>query len=367
MIAHKHTANSVGGKTARACDNCIRKRARWYCAADDAFLCQSCDASVHSANPLARRHERVRLKTASLRHPNEFLEEKTKERPAPSWHRGFTKKARTPRHGKPVLSTRNPIPLVPEFGGDETSNEENEEQLLYRVPANDPFAAELCSSKEPEIVAPPFDNNEIKGISAAYRTEVERSQQFLPSDMDLAEFAADVESLLGKGLENESFGMEGLGLMGCDKGCDNSPDCSLGSENLVKIEQEGSLAMDVGEDDRVEAEIDISKETFELNFDDYDSLMTCREEEDEKVPKPEANKTVENRDKVAKKKRENFLKLDYESVITAWASRGTLWISGDRPDLDSDDHWPDFLVFSFSLLFICAFLQLMLVNPSLSW
>ena len=62
MITDKKAANAMGGKTARACDGCLRKRAGWYCAADDAFLCQGCDTSVHSANQLARRHERVGLK-----------------------------------------------------------------------------------------------------------------------------------------------------------------------------------------------------------------------------------------------------------------------------------------------------------------
>ncbi|KAF7827212.1 cytochrome P450 90B1 [Senna tora] len=35
-------------------------------------------------------------------------------------------------------------------------------------------------------------------------------EEFLPSEMELAEFAADVESLLGRGLENECIGMEEL-------------------------------------------------------------------------------------------------------------------------------------------------------------
>ena len=35
--------------------------------------------------------------------------------------------------------------------------------------------------------------------------------------MDLAEFTADVESLLGRGLENKSFRMKDLGLMDCKK------------------------------------------------------------------------------------------------------------------------------------------------------
>ncbi|TXG68950.1 hypothetical protein EZV62_003885 [Acer yangbiense] len=51
-------ANAMGGKTARAYDGCLRKRARWYCVADDAFLCQGCDSSVPSANQLASKHER---------------------------------------------------------------------------------------------------------------------------------------------------------------------------------------------------------------------------------------------------------------------------------------------------------------------
>ncbi|KAK4763857.1 hypothetical protein SAY87_013295 [Trapa incisa] len=354
MIPHKQIANAVVGKTFRACDNCIRKRARWYCAADDAFLCHPCDASVHTANPLARRHERVQLVTSSLRNPN-GLPEKKMEYSAPSWHRGFTKKARTPRHAKHVKPGRNPMPLVPEFCGDETSNEEiNEEQLLYQVPAYDPFASDICSFNQPRNRSEASDSNDgRKTIRASCGVDNERFQRLIPSDKELAEFAADVESLLGKGLESESFGMEGLGLMNCDKERENSLafDCSLGGENPVKFEEEGAIleVHMVGEDDDRVEEIDISKETFELNFDDYDdSPMTCVEEEDQKVVKPEMTDTnVENvqqeKDGSCKRLRTIFLKLDYESIITAWASQGSPWTSGDRPSLSSDDYWPNYL------------------------
>ncbi|KAJ6429782.1 hypothetical protein OIU84_021226 [Salix udensis] len=260
MICNKSLANAVGGKTARACDGCIKQRARWYCAADDAFLCQACDSSVHSANPLARRHERVRIKIASL----QSLELCSKEDSVPSWHGGFTRKARTPRHGKPVSqsrieeTTRNiPIPLVPEVGSDETSHEDNVEDhlLLYRVPIFDPFVADLCTSttisNEAGAIVPAggdgdtdqrvADSNGIESkisIGAIERKDVGSLPGFLPSDMDLAEFAADMESLLGRGLENESFGMEELGLMDCNEEKElEVKGFPLGNGN-VKVEKE---------------------------------------------------------------------------------------------------------------------------------
>eukprot|EP00249_Psilotum_nudum_P013262 c24245_g2_i1 orf=290-1426(+) len=45
----------------KLCDGCQSSNARLYCRADDAYLCLDCDASVHYANKLASRHERVLL------------------------------------------------------------------------------------------------------------------------------------------------------------------------------------------------------------------------------------------------------------------------------------------------------------------
>ncbi|CAH8313285.1 unnamed protein product [Eruca vesicaria subsp. sativa] len=49
-----HEANRV-----RICDSCESAPAAFFCKADAASLCTSCDAQIHSANPLARRHQRV--------------------------------------------------------------------------------------------------------------------------------------------------------------------------------------------------------------------------------------------------------------------------------------------------------------------
>ncbi|KAK3189218.1 hypothetical protein Dsin_028779 [Dipteronia sinensis] len=342
MISNKNVANVVGGKTARACDSCIKKRARWYCAADDAFLCQACDASVHSANPLARRHERVRLKTAS--HKSEAASVPASS--PPSWHGGFTRKARTPRHGKFSNKTlQNSLSLVPELtNSDEISHEENEEEhLLYRVPIYDPFAAELCiSARDQEMInvhgSSSAESKVVLSGSGDHADGTLHGFQFLPTDMELAEFAADVESLLGGGLENESFvAMEELGLVDYN---DNN------NKMMIKVEEELLGDHDHGGDSG-EGGVELMREPFELNF-DYDS--DDHQEEEEKVIKGEVvtESSVCEEDgsgrKTKKKKRKILLRLDYEAVIGAWAttSQGTSpWTTGDRPDFDPDDCWPD--------------------------
>lgn len=381
----KASNDVVGGKTARACDNCVKKRARWYCAADDAFLCQACDHSVHSANSLARRHERLLLKTASTRFRPQ-LKLKSDVSPSPTWHRGFTRKARTPRHGNLKLNKTkgnssgssscgiapNPFSLVPEFGGDETSHDENEEQLLYRVPIYDPCVAQLCSTSANEVsktTSFEANDNNVNETSPQGNNDLQVFLHPAPDEMDdLAEFAADVESLLGRGLENdECFGIEGLGFVDCKESKDGretttESDCRLGEGRVVKVEEveeEGGAAMGGGL-----GLVDTTREPFELNLDDYDddqSLASCGEEDEEVglgvLPLVEmknekgngVNDVAKRSNKILKmKKKKTLLRLDYEAVITAWGSQGgSPWTTGHRPDFDPDACLPDFMVSCF--------------------
>ncbi|XWS68865.1 hypothetical protein CRYUN_Cryun04dG0130500 [Craigia yunnanensis] len=357
MISTKNVADAVGGKTARACDSCIKKRARWYCAADDAFLCQACDSSVHSANPLACRHERVRLKTASVKSSSN---EAPLESFSTSWHKGFTRKSRTRRPTKASIhqellkaehTKRNnkPFPLVPEVDADEISHEENEEEhVLYRVPIFDPFDAELCTSTTSNEAAVSAVGNDVETADAAVSEskaflasngqDVDGSHGLFPSEMDLAEFVADVESLLGKGLENESFAMEELGLI--DSKEKDFRDCSL-ENGKVKIEDVESF--EAGRECHVDSEIDMAREPFELSL-NYDSPATCGEEDElvkEEVTLKSNGDGESEEDTAKKKKRKILLSLDYEAVITAWASQGSPWTSGGRPDFEPDECWPD--------------------------
>jgi hypothetical protein len=51
------------------CEVCTAAPATLVCCADDAVMCGSCDASIHTANPVVAKHERVAFKAASAK-PN---------------------------------------------------------------------------------------------------------------------------------------------------------------------------------------------------------------------------------------------------------------------------------------------------------
>lgn len=310
-------------RAARACDSCLCRRARWFCAADDAFLCQGCDAVVHSANPLASRHERVRLKVASS---------VAKREQVPSWMKGLKRKARTPR-------ARPAVVLVPDLTSSEehSADDGGEDQLLYRVPVFDPVAADFRSSSGGP--APPTAAAEDCKQLSAGQTHDTGHGAFLPTDAELAEFAADVESLLGRGLyEESSFCMDGLGLMEARDG--EGMECCFRSNDIgrVKVEAHGHVVVD-GEarsglstsSQVMEAEPSV-QDTLELNF-DYDSAG-----EDEGMVVEETSYTEE------KKVIKIALRLDYKSVMAAWDSQGSPWTTGDRPKLNPNDPWPDCIV-----------------------
>ena len=43
------------------CDSCNQRPSVCYCFVDEAFLCTKCDASIHTANALASKHDRISL------------------------------------------------------------------------------------------------------------------------------------------------------------------------------------------------------------------------------------------------------------------------------------------------------------------
>lgn len=330
MSEMKGAASALGAKTARACDSCLKVRARWYCAADDAFLCHGCDNSVHSANQLASRHERVRLQSAS-----------SKVTTTQAWHSGFTRKARTPRQKNHNLALQQRfkekvlfnntssvvLPLVPELGGEEqeqlVDDDESEEQLLFRVPVFEPFDAEPC------IKELKYNTQN----DAADDEEACNLESFCDFDVDLAEFAASVESLLGNGVH------EDLGEVFNYTKEDEIAAYVIGdaaTSEKAKVKDEELDTADTKRGCHLESVLDItSNEAFEWNI---DSML---QEEKEAVVASNSGEREEGT------KRDMFLRLNYEEVITAWASQGSPWTTGNPPKFNSDeDFLPNCMVFS---------------------
>ncbi|EAZ36554.1 zinc finger protein CONSTANS-LIKE 16 [Oryza sativa Japonica Group] len=349
-------AGAVGAKSARACDGCLRRRARWYCAADDAFLCQGCDTSVHSANPLARRHERLRLRPSSPPPlvPPSGSGRRDEAVPA-AW---FKRKARTPRsHAAKsaaafgqLLSRR--LVVVPEAaagsGGDSPEERKDEgeiveeqEQLLYRVPIFDPALSEFCSPPPLEDAAAAVSCcNEDGAVenptkpSMTTTTATTPPLQFFPdgqanfgpTDAELREFAADMEALLGRGLDDgndeDSFCMETLGLI-------EPVDDDAGR---VKVEADGDAGMTLAWCHELDTETS-SGEMLDIDFDCGSPQAATTPDEKVGSSGPAAA------DDDAQLQQSNLaLSLNYEAIIESWGT--SPWTDGERPHVKLDDSWP---------------------------
>ncbi|XP_051178725.1 zinc finger protein CONSTANS-LIKE 16 [Lolium perenne] len=308
-------AAALGARTARACDGCMRRRARWHCAADDAYLCQACDASVHSANPLARRHHRVRLSTASSSTSSSQLPRVDPDDPA--WVHGLKRRPRTPR-SKPGMTSKHDEPAatvaVPDLEAEDSGSgivgyndgvraEEEEEvydeDLLYRVPVFDPMLAELYNPVPADEGA---DLLEQKPAACCFASLADQPSAECASgladgfsgfdvvpDMELASFAADMESLLMGGVEE-------------------------GFDDLRFLDEE-----------KPHMNLDFD---MDMDFDDQTTAAPAPEQqEDRKRKRPDSDK---------------ILKLDYEGVIDSWArDGGSPWFHGERPHFDPNDSWLD--------------------------
>ncbi|KAF5734524.1 zinc finger protein CONSTANS-LIKE 16-like [Tripterygium wilfordii] len=320
-------ANSAAmrGKTARACDSCLKRRAQWFCAADDAFLCRGCDSSVHSANQLASRHLRVRINnydSSSIVSTTSTIAD-AQCLATPAWHQGFTRKARTPRatnnnnsskfvkEDKKVLMMNPPlprqllVPLMEEEGNNNNNNEEEEEEEEHELQCSVPVF-DLCDINT--------DGNIITG--------------FLhdpDANYDFVEFAADVESLLA------------------------AEEGHADHQNPVKIKDE----------EAEEEELGIANCYFSPDFEeslmgwdfDYDlPVIEEDKEEEEKKPVVEASHdSVINTsgnlmmisNETQQERRNMSLRLNHEAVMAAWATQGSPWTTGSRPSvlLNPKDYW----------------------------
>ncbi|CAF1709143.1 hypothetical protein HID58_055945 [Brassica napus] len=296
IINMKSLANGVRAKTARTCDNCLKKRAHWFCAADEAFLCQSCDTSVHSANLLARRHERVPLKDTSP------------QQEAPTWHHGFTRKPRTPRGSGKRNNSSTFHDMVPEITAEgQTDSSEVEGPLICQVPVLDPMVV------EPKIKFPTMRS----GIDGHEDEDKDESclNEIFPTNMEVEDFAADVETLLGHGLDKESYTMEELGLSNTE----------MLKKDEIEDKETKAMNMDIEICDDDQGNRDGTM-PFDLNY-------PQNAYEEDAIKNVESNgECVQAKEE--KKKNVLMLSLDYDQVISTWGGQGLPWTSGGPPDID---------------------------------
>lgn len=84
---NEYSAATNGWGGGVICEACERSPAVFICKADAASLCAACDAEIHSANPLARRHHRVPITRVATLVPTleDEVEEENEEDEAASW------------------------------------------------------------------------------------------------------------------------------------------------------------------------------------------------------------------------------------------------------------------------------------------
>ncbi|KAL0342386.1 UNVERIFIED_CONTAM: Zinc finger protein CONSTANS-LIKE 16 [Sesamum calycinum] len=143
-------------------------------------------------------------------------------------------------------------------------------------------------------------------------------------DDDLAEFAADVESLLGTGAEEDS---------GCPIYCKDEDNNELLHGKGVKIEEEED-----DDDEEVQAVIACHFNPaldMELNW-DFDYASSMAHQETKNVAAIETTSSMDSGSESHVKKR-MLLRLNYEAVIAAWAAQGSPWTNGVRPHFNLDE------------------------------
>lgn len=325
---------AIRGRSARPCDGCGRERARWYCGADEAYLCDSCDRSIHSANAVARRHERVRFYGNQVQEPLlEFLgsgamsKRRRSSRPHPQLKAKVKEEMESPSAPVPV-----PQNLQLEL-------DDHEDELLPQVPIFLPAPAAQQFGILQETPTGDFQESvKMKSCDFNFSSSKESNcepvvvpesdlHQFLDSETDLfaLDIDMDMESIIGQGL-----GEDGLGVL---------RDFDDFARDVKEEEEDRSD--DHGSTDKIvkleEAEPDQSWDTIEINI-DYD------EEETEGInmtrtpdrPDERAHCKIELDlgSNLGEAEKKISLKLNYEDVLIAWSDRGSLWAPYD--DCTSD-------------------------------
>jgi len=241
------------------------------------------------------------------------------------------------------------MPVVPEMSSDEGSvEEENEEQTVFSVPTFDPFEMPCADEFNISLIGFGGEGGNDHGWGNLPGFDD------LPSENDLAEFAADVESLLEQGIDVEVHSTVPFVTTGetDSERVLPSQKMLLKSGAMVKVEdEEEEDAMIECCDDQFDWAMDLENEVLNFEASNYEVKCPVGEEDEreekkvavvEKEVEGEFLGNVEGKNK----RRKIFLRLNYEEVINAWAGSSP-WTTGCRPEFNPDhDGWPNCMVTS---------------------
>lgn len=377
------TAMAIAGRASRACDVCGSQRARWYCHADNAHLCHRCDQNVHSANALARRHERVRLtglsgggapqlgrKRASAspgdaakggssskvgqqqqhaqvgsqsppsrkrsrlrRRPNPHAHAPAFDAPNAKSHKAKAKHAKPDSQEVPNFITVNiqesPVSFATHDSATATSMAEfckihAAAAAAMHVDVEDAFDHDALSSGDADQFLVP--NGYLDDFESAIAAPIESSSPHDDDDLDAPFTMADDVGASDKECYRLDFS-DIVGLRDADAfegDCDG--DTSEDALRAGSTDPEGNSAVDNDDDDDDVVPVahalapTLHRVKHEYHSDTFDLI------------KKEVAAVLEE-----SKPLPSLLRLDYADVLSAWSEHRSLWTDGKRPQSVPDD------------------------------
>jgi len=331
-------AMAIAGRSSRACDVCGVQRAHWYCAADEAFLCENCDGGVHNANAVALRHERVRLA------PNGTPTAKLPRHSSTSQCHLSKASSKRSRSSRPHTHDRDPLSKLCKSSKN-SERVHDGQKLDLKVELVDQFC-EL--SDEP-----------VEELSQGTLRLDEGKQSVVPDFFqDCLGSGVDIDCTVSLMIGNSS---SSAGFLGCDiprlviDEAFDAFDVDYGLNFDVAIGGAGSDdALDAGNHGRdgdaegrgcfnsttsslgcgssFSSRVDRRQQSWpDLERIDSARIFASTPKEEEDVTKQQLlQKMKKDAEEILKCSLEDLrhvpsLRLDYEDVLNAWSDRGTLW------------------------------------------
>ncbi|CAK9865818.1 unnamed protein product [Sphagnum jensenii] len=281
------TAMAIAGRASRACDVCGIQRARWYCAADEAYLCAKCDTTVHGANALALRHDRVRL--------------------AP--------------HGVPLQKSSSL----------KRSSSSSAVVVVSEHSKNGSAAAASASRPAAAAIVVLTTDAEKQLLEAQTRTAPTSAV------LDSKPLSNDADQFLVPDCLDNCCGLDDSGVEIC---------CDVDGTISLVVEEDSSVVKKEGDQEEEEEKISAVEEEDEFKlFSSKDLLLTSKDSgggstEFESTDFASTDFGSPDFEALSEEDLRQLpsLRLDYEDVLNAWSDRGAFWMDSQRARLlNSDD------------------------------